>query len=149
MHERKNQVLSKIVRSKPMSAAALTSTTRSALGMLVQKEEQRTGSRMIAYSNIAERIGSSASWVRKFLKDSHEVKEPRITLFQNIRANYEALCNRVEQENREDERRLMLIKGEMNAVVEGFGAETGLEDQARAHEAAKIAVHTHPSDPPQ
>lgn len=106
-----------------MSAAALTSITRSALGALVEREERRSGSRMVAYEVVAQTIGASASWVRAFLAKSEAVKEPRITLFQNIRASYENLCSRVEQENRDDERRLRLIKGEIDAVTEGFGSQ--------------------------
>jgi hypothetical protein len=142
MNERIAKVLSKFVRRNPMSAAALTSTTRSALGLLVEKEQRRTGSRMTAYDNIAKIIGTSPSWIRKFLAESQEVKEPRLTLFQNIRASYEKLCNRVEQENRDDERRLMLIKGEMNAVVEGFGAEASPKGQDYVRAASEV-------DPPQ
>jgi len=123
------KVLSKIVRRKPMSTAALTSTTRSALGALVERETRRTGSRTLAYEIVAQSVGSSSSWIRKFLSKSEEVKEPRITLFQNIRASYENLCSRVEQENRNDEQRLMLIKGEIDAVTEGFVAEAYHEDQ--------------------
>jgi len=106
-----------------MSAAALTSITRSALGALVDREERRTGSRMVAYEIVAQTIGASASWVRAFLGKSEGVKEPRITLFQNIRASYENLCSRVEQENRADELRLKLIKGEIDAVTQGFDAQ--------------------------
>lgn len=113
-----------------MSTAALNSLTRNALTELVSKEEKRVGSRMLAYENIARAIGSSASWVRKFISNSEEVKEPRLTLFQNIRASYENLCSRVEEENRSDERRLMLIKGELNAATKGFDAESRREDQA-------------------
>ena len=112
-----------------MSAAALNSVTRSALGALVDREERRTGSRTLAYEIVAQSVGSSSSWVRKFLAKSEEVKEPRITLFQNIRASYENLCNRVEQENRNDEQRLMLIKGDIDAVTEGFVAEANSQDQ--------------------
>lgn len=106
-----------------MSAAALNSITRNALGALVEREERRTGSRMVAYEVVAQTIGASSSWVRAFLGKSEAVKEPRITLFQNIRASYENLCSRVEQENRADELRLKLIKGEIDAVTEGFGAQ--------------------------
>lgn len=112
-----------------MSAAALNSTTRSALGALVDRESRRTGSRTLAYEIVAQSVGSSSSWIRKFLAKSVEVKEPRITLFQNIRANYENLCNRVEQENRNDELRLRLIKGEIDAVTEGFNAESRRQDK--------------------
>jgi hypothetical protein len=120
MQEGIAKVLSKIARKKTMSAAALTSITRSALGALVDREERRLGSRMVAYEIVAQTIGASSSWVRAFLGKSEAVKEPRITLFQNIRASYENLCSRVEQENRADELRLKLIKGEIDAVTEGF-----------------------------
>jgi len=128
MNRRINKVLSKFVRRNPMSAAALTSITRSALGALVDREERRTGSRTVAYEIVAQTIGSSASWVRKFLAKSDEVKEPRITLFQNIRASYDNLCSRVEQENRNDELRLRLIRGEIDAITEGLGEETLAQD---------------------
>jgi hypothetical protein len=97
LHEGIIQVVSKIVMKKPMSAAALTSSTRSALGALVERETRRVGSRTVAYEIVAQSVGSSSSWIRKFLAKSEGVKEPRITLFQNIRANYDNLCNRVEQ----------------------------------------------------
>jgi hypothetical protein len=118
-----SKIAKKIVRRKSMSSAALTSITRSALGALVDQEMRRTGSKMVAYEIVAKTIGSSSSWVRMFLSKSEEVKEPRITLFQNIRASYENLCSRVEQENRNDELRLMLIKGQIDAVTEGFDAQ--------------------------
>ncbi|WP_198164373.1 hypothetical protein, partial [Bradyrhizobium jicamae] len=59
-----------------------------------------------------------------------EVKEPRITLFQNIRASYDNLCSRVEQENRNDELKLRLIKGEIDAITEGFVPEALDQDKA-------------------
>jgi hypothetical protein len=117
-----------------MSAAALTSITRSALGALVDREERRVGSRTVAYEIVAQSVGASSSWVRKFLARSEEVKEPRITLFQNIRASYENLCDRVERENRQDEQRLMLIRGEIDAVTEGFTTEGGSQDSALVRE---------------
>jgi hypothetical protein len=124
MHEGKNKVLFKKNRKSQMSATALNSLTRSALGALVDREQRRTGSKTLAYEIVAQSVGTSASWIQKFIAKSEEVKEPRITLFQNIRANYENLCNRVEQENRNDELRLRLIKGEIDAVTEGFMEET-------------------------
>jgi hypothetical protein len=131
MNEGIAKVLSKFARKKAMSAAALNSITRSALGALVDREERRTGSRMAAYEVVAQTIGASSSWVRAFLSRSEGAKEPRITLFQNIRASYENLCSRVEQENRADELRLKLIKGEIDAVTEGFDPKTGRQDQDR------------------
>lgn len=115
-----------------MSTAALNTMTRSALGALVEKEARRVGSRTVAYEIVAQTVGTSSSWIRKFLAKSEEVKEPRITLFQNIRAAYDNLCERVESENRMDELRLRTLKGEFNAVTERLGSEAVAQDEAAA-----------------
>jgi hypothetical protein len=116
-------------KSKAMSSTALISNTRSALSAMVDRECHRVGSRSVAYEIVAQTVGISPSWIRKFLSNSGEVKEPRITIFANIRAAYENLCERVELENRADELRLQALKGQMNAIVEGFGAQSGTENQ--------------------
>jgi hypothetical protein len=130
LHEGKNKVLFNSDRKQKMSTAALTSTTRSALGAMVEQEARRVGSRTVAYEHVAQMVGASSSWIKKFLADSGEVSEPRITLFQNIRAAYDNLCQRVEHQNRADELRLQALKGEMHAVTEGFGAESHSEMEA-------------------
>lgn len=112
-----------------MSTVDVADVTRGAVAALVEREERRTGSRMTAYHQVAQMVGASPSWIQKFLSRSVEAKEPRLTLFQNIRASYEALCERVEQENRADELRLRCLKGDIDAVTEGFGAESHSENQ--------------------
>lgn len=112
-----------------MSAVALTSTTRSALSAMVEKEARRVGSRTVAYEHVAQMIGVSSSWVKKFLANTGEVGEPRITLFQNIRVAYSNLCERVEQQNRTDELRLRAIGKNLDEITEGFGAESQTEGQ--------------------
>lgn len=111
-----------------MSSAAFTSTTRTALGVLVEKEARRVGSRTVAYEYVAQRVGTSGSWIRKFLRESEEVKEPRITLFLNIRAAYDQLCERVESDNRADERKLLILRGDLNAIDQGMGAQAVPQD---------------------
>lgn len=106
-----------------MSSAALTSATREALNELVNTEYARLGKRYEAYEKVAEKVGSSSSWVRKFLADSHEVKEPRLTLFLNIRAAYDNLVERIELENRAKEMRLLALKGEIHAATESDHAQ--------------------------
>ena len=130
MHEEKNKVLFRSDRKKTMSPAALTTATRSALGALVEREARRVGSRSVAYEHVAQMVGVSSSWVKKFLLDTGEVKEPRITLFQNIRAAYGQLCERVEHENEQDERRLRVLKGQIDAVTESVGAQDRAEGSA-------------------
>jgi hypothetical protein len=92
-----------------ISSAATISLTRAQAHALVDRAERATGSRMAAYEQVAQTVGTSASWIRKFIK-GYEAKEPRATLYENIRASYEAYCNRVELENEADELRLQSLR---------------------------------------
>ncbi len=103
-----------------MSSASLTDATRSALGILVEREERRTGSRDVAFEMVAQTVGASSSWLKKFLSRHSEVKEPRITLFLNIRQAYENVCNRVEQEHQNELLKIKLLRDEIHAATEGF-----------------------------
>ena len=120
----------KIDKVSPMSTTALSSMTRSMASELVRREERRVGSRTVAYEIVAQTVGISSSWLRKFVSERSEVKEPRITLFQNIRVAYDNLCERVEQENRNDELRLRLLRDETNAATESVHAQVSLENKA-------------------
>ena len=106
----------------------LTHATRLALSLLVEREAVRVGSRSVAYEHVAQLVGSSSSWVQKFLRDSGEVREPRLPLFQNIRAAYDRLCERVEQENERDEMRLRLLKGKIDALARRANAKADPEN---------------------
>lgn len=117
-----------------MRSTALTSTTRSALGAMVDKEARRVGSRTVAYRNVGQMIGASSSWIKKFLADTGEVSEPRITLFEKIRAAYNNICERIEADNRADEQRLQALRGSLNAITEGFSAESHPENSDVAGE---------------
>jgi hypothetical protein len=129
MHEEIWKMLTKFGKRK-MSSATLTSTTRTALSLLVEREARRVGSRTVAYEIVAQTIGVSSSWIRKFLSRNETVSEPRITLFQNIRASYDALCNRVEQEHQAELQRIAALRSEMNAFDEGFVEVAHRADQA-------------------
>ena len=113
-------MLPKTDKGLPMSPAALVADTRSMATELVRREERRVGSRAVAYEIVAQTVGISSSWLRKFVSERSEVKEPRITLFQNIRVAYDNLCERVELENRNDELRLRLLKDRTNAAIESL-----------------------------
>ena len=62
---------------------------------LVDRAENRTRSRMVAYEDVASSIGMSSGWVRGFVAN-----DPRYTIklviALNITALYERTCNRVE-----------------------------------------------------
>ena len=112
-----------------MSTIELSSTTKTALRALIEREAYRVGSRTVAFENVARMVGASSSWIRKFLTYEDAVAEPRITLFENIREAYNNICERIEADNRADEQRWQDLKDKMNAVTEGFSAEGRSETQ--------------------
>lgn len=117
-----------------MSAASLTNATRSALSLIVEREARRVGSRDVAYEVVAQTVGASSSWIKKFLLRYDEVKEPRISLFLNIRAAYENVCARVEQEHFNELLLIEKLKGELNAATSGF--DRLVEGEARTQTTA-------------
>ena len=113
-----------------MTTAAITSLTRARAYALVERAERQTGSRMAAYEMVAQTVGVSSSWLRRLIK-GYEETEPRASLFENIRVNYESLCSRVEQENELDEQRLRLLARKPNEIDEGALAQAGSKNQIK------------------
>lgn len=113
-----------------MSTVQLSLTTKTALRALIDRETHRVGSRTVAFENVARMVGASSSWIRKFLTYEDAVAEPRITLFENIRAAYNHICERIEADNRADEARWKALRGSLNEIGEGFGAESDTESPA-------------------
>ena len=98
--------------------------TRAALALLVAIEQRHTGSRSLAYHNVAQLVGSSSSWVQKFIRDTGEVKPPCQPLLLRICAAYDQLCERVEQQNKRDENRLRELKDKIDAAASRANAKT-------------------------
>jgi hypothetical protein len=107
-----------------MRTVELRSTTKSALRALIESEDQRVGSRTVAFENVARMIGASSSWIRKFITYEDAVAAPRMPLFENIRAAYNNICDRIEADNRTDEQRLRDLRDKMNEVDTSFSAES-------------------------
>lgn len=116
-----------------ITSAAITNMTRERAHVLVERAERKTGSRMAAYEAVAAAVGASPGWLRKLIK-GYEAKEPRATIYENIRAQYEALCSRVEHENELDEARLRLLMGNAHEVIESAVAQAGRKDPATVGE---------------
>lgn len=103
----------RIGKKSPMNGVA--DISRSAAAALVDREERRTGSRMVAYEVVAQTVGTSSEWLRKFVS-SNEAKEPRMTVGFNLIQAYRRVCERVEQAG-DRERQL---KDQINEVLAGF-----------------------------
>lgn len=98
----------------------VSALSRSAAMGLVEREERRTGSRMLAYEIVAQTVGTSAEWLRKFIAEK-EGKEPRITVGFNLMSLYSRVCDRVERAG-DNER---MLKGEIDAVIESISLLAG------------------------
>lgn len=105
-----------------ITTAEVSNITRARAHELVARAERTTGSRMAAYEQVAQTVGASAGWLRKFIK-GYEAKEPGATIYENIRASYENFCSRVEQENEKDEQRLQALRRGPHARTQGDSKE--------------------------
>jgi hypothetical protein len=109
--------------------------SRNAASALVDREERRTGSRMVAYEIVARTVGVSSEWLRKFVS-SNEAKEPRITVGFNLMMVYRRVCDRVEQAG-DRERQL---REDIDAALESVGLLVGSTKTANSSAAAAAEV---------
>jgi len=82
---------------------------------------------MNAYAEVAKSIGVSAGWFRKYVR-GYEAKEPRETVYENIKAAYEEFCMRIEKENEVDELRLQSLRRGPDASIKSDRAKTNFEN---------------------
>lgn len=109
----------KSVQKRTMqNSARILDLTRSAAAMLVERKQRQTGSRMTAYEAIASSIGTSSSWLRKFLGRSPDAK-PDFILGLNIISSYTLLCTRVEQEAEIERMRCHALRDEIHEATQG------------------------------
>jgi len=92
-----------------------TALTRNVANALVERAERQTGSRMAAYEMVAQTVGTSSSWLRKFIT-GQEAKEPGWTTGWNILDQYSRICDRVEAEIETERAKFLALKGEIDAV---------------------------------
>jgi hypothetical protein len=98
------------------NAAIVSGLTRSAAHALVERAERQTGSRMAAYAQVAQTVGTSAEWLRKFINCS-EAKEPNWTVGWNLLDQYNRICARVEQEIEIERRQTQALKRQIDAAT--------------------------------
>lgn len=99
-----------------MTTADITALTRNAAATMVQRRERDSGSRMVAYEQVASMIGVSSSWLRKFIGRSPDAKPSLVTGF-NILALYDRMCARIESEIDKERTLIASLKDEINAAT--------------------------------
>lgn len=116
------------------NAADMTALTRATATDWVAREERQTGSRMTAYDNVASAIGTSSSWLRKFVNNSADAKEPGWTVGWNILASYRQICERVEKAA-ENER--VMAKALERRIDEAMASTAGMVASTESAEARR------------
>jgi hypothetical protein len=120
------------------TAAATSSLTRTAAQFLVERAERQTGSRMAAYHKVAQNIGTSADWLRKFIKGS-EAKEPGWTVGWNLIEHCNrVLCTCVELEMEKERSRIETLKRELDAATSAVNRVVATAQGAQAPGAAPV-----------
>ena len=92
-----------------------TAFTRNVANAFVERAERQTGSRMAAYEMVAQTVGTSSSWLRKFIK-GQEAKEPGWTTGWNILDQYSRICDRVEAEIETERAKILALKEKIDAA---------------------------------
>jgi hypothetical protein len=119
-----------------MSTAA--TTPRSAAQFLVERAERQTGSRMVAYEMVAQTVGTSADWIRKFVNGG-EAKEPKWTVGWNLIEHCNrVLCTRVEQEIDKERSKIETLKREIDAATSPVNRMVATAQRAQAPGAAPV-----------
>lgn len=97
------------------------------LAALVKREQQRAGSRMLAYDAVARKTGMSSSWVRKVLAGQFR-PDIKVRPFRRIAAAYVELCERFEAEaEKERQLRAVLLERANEALAGTLGVVPGQE----------------------
>jgi hypothetical protein len=89
--------------------------TRQVANALVERAERQTGSRMAAYEMVACTVGTSSSWLRKFI-NGYDAKEPGWTIGWNILDQYSRICDRVEAEIETERTKTLALKEQIDAA---------------------------------
>ncbi|MCP2080728.1 UNVERIFIED_ORG: hypothetical protein J2W74_001914 [Methylorubrum zatmanii] len=105
---------------------------------LVRHAERRTGSRMLAYEAVGRMIGTTASWVRKFV-GNQPVRLDADT-FLRIRATYQANCDRWDAQADEDRAAFFALGGGDDAMDQGTNARLDVAEGSRATRGPQAAA---------
>lgn len=113
-------------------AANNAALSRNAAAFLVERAERKSGSRMVAYHTVAQKVGATPDWLRKFIA-GREAKEPKWTIGWNLIEHcYEMLCTRVEQELNEERLKIETLKREIDAAISPFNRMVASAERAQA-----------------
>lgn len=103
--------------------------THPLLGALVDRAQQRSGSKMNAYADVARVIGETGSWVRKFL--GRQTVRLDADTYLKIQAAYERECARWEAEAEMQKARFFALQGRDHAMDHRQDPGEGLEGGGR------------------
>ena len=117
-------------RKRTMDSAA--NLAHPLVGALVRHAERRTGSRMLAYDAVARSIGSTGSWVRKFV--GNQPVRLSADTFLRIQRTYRANCSCWDAQADED-RAAFFALGSGGDDAMDQSADQGLDVEARASSA--------------
>lgn len=120
---------------KKSTMSTVTALTRSAAKALIERESHRVGSRMVAYEIVAQTVGTSADWLRKFIGPCGEAKRPDVEVGFNILSVYERLVTGIDANTKKIEEENQALRKQIHAaspIAISERLEAGSEHDAAA-----------------
>lgn len=106
-------------KNHPMNPAAeMTLKARQNAIAWVDREEGRTGSRTDAIAHVANKVGASADWLRRFINNNPRVKQPSWHVGHNIIGMYARICERIESNNERRRENIARLEGRLNEAAD-------------------------------
>jgi len=125
----------RVVRSTMFASRNFVSVLRRIAAVLVEREQARVGSRMVAYENIGAQIGASGWWVRSLVKGyDDERTDISFSPAFNLWALYERLCDRIELDNYDQAMRIAALRREIYEAAPRSLAEMAADAGGKAPE---------------
>ncbi len=112
-------------RRQIVTAETVQEEVRPVARALVEHHEHRIGSRMAAYDAVAELVGVSGSWLRKFIG-----RQDHIGLgaheYLNILAAYHSICNRLEAAAKNERAKTAMLHGQTGTRDAAMDSDLGM-----------------------
>lgn len=97
---------------------AAVDMTRAMAARIVGHEQRRTGSRMLAWDAAARLIGTSSSWLRKFV-GSYDDREPTLSIGLRIIVQFDRLAARIDADADRMQAEMLKWKAEIHEALPG------------------------------
>lgn len=105
-------------KNHPMSPAdEMTLKAHWSATQWVKREQDKGYSRTDALKNVADKVGISVDWLRRFVNGSDRVKQPSWHVGHNIIGMYARICDRIENNTERRRKNIARLEERLNEAA--------------------------------